>query len=73
MPEARHTRILDITDVWDGLETAPGEGVVVAVIDTGVDYNHIDLKANMWVNSGEVPGNGIDDDGNHDRYIIIQF
>ena len=38
--------------------------VVVAVIDTGVDYNHPDLAANMWVNPGEIPGNGIDDDGN---------
>ena len=37
---------------------------VVAVIDTGVDYNHEDLRANMWHNPGEIPGNGIDDDGN---------
>ena len=37
---------------------------VVAVIDTGIDYNHQDLNDNMWVNDGEVPGNGIDDDGN---------
>lgn len=41
--------------------------VTVAVIDTGVDYTHPDLKANMWVNTGEIPGNGIDDDG--DGYI----
>ena len=39
-------------------------GVVVAVIDTGVDYNHDDLKNNIWTNKGEIPGNGIDDDGN---------
>lgn len=38
--------------------------VVVAVIDSGVDYNHEDLAANMWVNEGETPGNGVDDDGN---------
>lgn len=38
--------------------------VVVAVIDTGVDYNHLDLRNNIWVNSAEIPGNGIDDDGN---------
>ncbi len=38
--------------------------VVVAVIDTGVDYNHLDLRNNIWVNSAEIPDNGIDDDGN---------
>lgn len=41
--------------------------VTVAVIDTGVDYNHEDLRANMWTNPNEIPGNGIDDDG--DGYI----
>ncbi len=38
--------------------------VIVGVIDTGVDYNHPDLAANMWINAGEIAGNGIDDDGN---------
>lgn len=38
--------------------------VVVAVIDTGVDYNHLDLRNNIWLNTGEIAGNGIDDDGN---------
>ena len=38
--------------------------VTVAVIDTGVAYNHADLAANMWVNSREIAGNGIDDDRN---------
>lgn len=38
--------------------------VVVAVIDTGVDYHHTDLAANIWENLGEIPGNGVDDDGN---------
>ncbi|OYW71619.1 MAG: hypothetical protein B7Z37_27275 [Verrucomicrobia bacterium 12-59-8] len=38
--------------------------VVVAVVDTGVDFVHPDLAANMWVNTSEIAGNGIDDDGN---------
>ena len=38
--------------------------VVVAVIDTGVDYNHLDLRNNIWVNNAEIPDNGKDDDGN---------
>ncbi len=38
--------------------------IIVAVIDTGIDINHIDLKANIWKNPREIPKNGIDDDKN---------
>ena len=38
--------------------------VLVAVIDTGIDYTHPDLQANVWTNPGEIPGNAIDDDHN---------
>jgi len=37
---------------------------VVAVIDTGTDYTHPDLVNNIWTNTGEIAGNGVDDDGN---------
>ena len=38
--------------------------IIVAVVDTGVDYNHEDLKEVMWINENEIPNNGIDDDNN---------
>ena len=41
-----------------------GPSVIVAVIDTGVDYSHTDLRNSMWTNSGEIAGDGIDNDGN---------
>lgn len=41
-----------------------GQGIIVAVLDSGVNYNHPDLAANIWVNAGEIANNGIDDDGN---------
>ena len=53
---------IDAVHAWE--RGRGSEEVVVAVIDSGVDYDHEDLAANMWVNEDEVPGNGIDDDRN---------
>ena len=61
---------IEAEQAWD---TTQGEGVVVAVIDTGVDYNHEDIAENIWNNAGEIgkdasgkdkSSNGKDDDGN---------
>jgi subtilisin-like proprotein convertase family protein len=52
---------INIEPAW-ALGTATS--IVTAVIDTGVDYTHPDLASNIWTNTDEVAGNGIDDDGN---------
>ena len=52
-------------DVYAAWQLCTGnQDVIVAVVDQGVKYDHEDLAANMWVNKGEIPDNGIDDDGN---------
>lgn len=69
MAEQWYLNKLGVKEAWSYLQSQginPGgsRDVVVAVIDTGVDYNHPDLVGNIWTNTGEIPGNGIDDDSN---------
>lgn len=54
---------INVVDVWAEL-TAGDPSIIVAVVDEGVKYTHPDLKDNMWVNTGEIAGNGVDDDNN---------
>jgi subtilisin family serine protease len=54
--------LINVPDVWN--QGFTGKGITVAVLDSGVDFNHVDLNDNIWINAGEIAGNGIDDDGN---------
>ena len=53
---------MDAPEGWQ-ITTGSSE-IVIAIIDTGTDINHEDLMAKIWINAGEIPGNGIVDDGN---------
>ena len=53
---------IDALEAWD-IATGSSD-IIIAVIDSGVAYNHEDLIGNIWSNTGEIPDNGIDDDGN---------
>lgn len=54
---------INIGEAWDRYGNG-NRDAVVAVIDTGIDPGHEDLKDALWVNKGEIPDNGVDDDGN---------
>ena len=51
-------------DAYSQLPLSAGSPIIVAVIDSGVDIDHEDLKGRIWVNAKEIPNNNVDDDGN---------
>lgn len=53
---------IKMSDAWDIIK--PNDDILVGILDTGIDSTHEDLKDNIWTNPNEIPGNGIDDDGN---------
>ena len=56
---------LSIIKAFDAWDISRGDSsIVIGIIDTGVYWNHPDLQSNIWINSGEIPDNNIDDDGN---------
>lgn len=58
---------IDMDLAWDittGGVTPNGDTIVVAILDDGISLTHTDFEDNLWVNHGEIPNNGIDDDGN---------
>lgn len=57
--------LIDVPSAW--LVTSGSSNIPIAVIDTGIDLSHEDLVGKLWVNSDEIPNNGIDDD--HNGYI----
>ena len=59
----RKVKILEAFNLFPDPQGGPGAGVLVAVTDTGIDYNHPDLAPNIWTNADETL-NGRDDDGN---------
>jgi len=53
---------IDAPEAWD--ITTGSVGITIAIVDSGLDLNHPDLKNKVWTNANEIPDNGVDDDGN---------
>ncbi|HET7737869.1 MAG TPA: S8 family serine peptidase, partial [Tepidiformaceae bacterium] len=60
--QASYLGALDVEEAWDN--TSGTADVVIAIVDTGIDAGHPDLQGASWVNPGEIPGDGLDNDGN---------
>ncbi len=60
-PEQVYLDQINIEEAWD---ISQGQGVIVAIIDSGVDIDHPDLEFNIWINQDEIPDDNIDNDQN---------
>ncbi len=61
-PEQWSLPLIKLPQAW-GIEKG-NRDVIIAIIDSGIDYKHEDLASKIWTNPGEIPDNGLDDDGN---------
>lgn len=68
---SRYTTVKSLKDIdinapeaWELWDKAEQREVIVAVVDTGIKYDHEELTDSMWINEGEIPGDGIDNDNN---------
>ena len=60
-----YLRFVHLPEAWDLVKAEDAsEPIVIAIVDTGGDWDHEDLLANVWINEDEIPDNGIDDDNN---------
>lgn len=60
---------INVTNAWD--ITVGSTNIIIAVLDSGIRYDHVDLASQMWRNPGEIPGDAIDNDG--DGYVDNVF
>ncbi len=61
-PQQHYLRQIKAHQAWN--TTTGSQNITIAIIDSGVDIDHPDLKNNIWINKNEIPNNGIDDDEN---------
>ena len=63
-PDANQVYALSLIDAFDAFDIHTGGNSVICVVDNAIQITHPDLAPNVWVNPGEIPNNGIDDDNN---------
>lgn len=58
-----HIGLIHLPEAWAEVKGEQGN-VIIAIADGGTEWQHPDLRANVWTNQGEIPGNNVDDDNN---------